>query len=104
MPDASHGVLSPITMSGTASASTACLGMDVSHRDDEHGEDTMDNTTARRRIDWVATVPTKDLATHVVALERNVAPVVVDPDPIAAMHARAALRELLADSGLEVRR
>ena len=58
------------------------------------------------RLDRLAT-DTKDLATHVAALERHVATVV---DPIAANHARTALGELealtdlLEDPELEVRR
>ena len=65
----------------------------------------MQTTTDRSRLDRLAT-DTKDLATHVSALERHVAAVV---DPIAATHARTALRELealtelLEDPELEVR-
>ena len=64
----------------------------------------MDRTTSR--LDRL-TRDTKDLATHLAALERHVTAVV---DPIAATHARTALRELealtelLADPELEVRR
>ena len=65
----------------------------------------MGTTTARSRLDRLTT-DTRDLTTHVAALERHVAAVV---DPIAATHARTALRELealtelLEDPELEVR-
>ena len=52
------------------------------------GMDTMTNDRLGR-----FTTDTKDFATHVAALERHVSAVV---DPIAAMHTRAALRELEA--------